>query len=131
MWEYCGVVKEEEKLVLGLKKIKEIKERSREIDVRISDNNFQDLINTFDLKSSLISAEATILSAKERKESRVSHQRSDYPSINETNIYNCQVSLKDNCLNVSKIKIKNLNQRFSEIIKNTAKIKDYKERLLE
>ena len=70
MWKYCGVVKNSETLKKGLEKIKEIKSRVKEVEVRVEDRNFQDLVNIFNLDSALITGEATIISALNRKESR-------------------------------------------------------------
>ena len=67
MWEKCGVIKNEQKLKLGLKKIDEIENRAYCVDIRISDKNFQDLINLFDLNSSIKTAKATLLSAFRKK----------------------------------------------------------------
>ena len=56
----------------------------KNIDVRLSELNNQDLIHALDLRASLLSAEATILSALERKEIRGAHQRKDYPGISKS-----------------------------------------------
>ena len=70
MWEYCGVIKSEELLLKGLKEINIIKNKLNDVDVRIDQYNCDDLALVFDLQSSLISAEATIISALARNESR-------------------------------------------------------------
>ena len=44
------------------------------MDIRIDEHSSEDLALILDLQSSLISAEATILSALERNESRGAHQ---------------------------------------------------------
>ena len=63
MWKYCGVVKNGDDLNKGLAEINRLKKQVLNIDVRIEDKNFIDLINLLDLKASLISAEATFMSA--------------------------------------------------------------------
>ena len=70
MWKYCGVIKNESLLKKGIEEIERIEEKLNNVDVRIDKYNCDDLVLTFDLQSSLITAKTTILSALERKESR-------------------------------------------------------------
>ena len=58
-----GSIKDQNKLEIGLKKIQEIKKRSSNADVRVTDNNQQDLVNKLNLVASIISAECTLKSA--------------------------------------------------------------------
>ena len=85
---------------------------SQNVDIRLSDFNNQDLVNILDLQASLLSAEATILSAIERGESRGAYQRKDSPTISDK--YNCNfkvllehkkfLSRKSNYHNIDNIK---------------------------
>ncbi len=84
MWDNCGVVKNEQLLIDGLKKVNDIKSQIKNIGVKINDNYCKDLYLILDLQSSLISAEATIISALARKESRGAHQRNDFQEINKS-----------------------------------------------
>ncbi len=131
MWSYCGVVKDKNNLNIGLKKLQEIKKRSQEIDVRVNDNNYQDLINTFDFKASLVSAESTIISSIEREESRGAHQRRDFPEISTSGNYNIEVKLVDNKINLTRLKLEELNINLRKIIEQTSDISSFKGRLLE
>jgi len=133
MWSFCGVVKDEAKLNKGLSVINDIESLFKDVDVRIDDNNCEDLINAFDLKSSIISAKATILSALMRKESRGSHQRSDFPKIDNSMRHNYKVSLKkeSNEITISKSDIKPLDTHLSKIIGKTSGEIDIKGKLLE
>ncbi len=81
MQENCGVVRSEEKLEGGLARISEIREASRNVDVRPTSEGFGDLAYALDLRGSLTVAEATILGAVERRETRGAHNRSDYPEL--------------------------------------------------
>jgi succinate dehydrogenase / fumarate reductase flavoprotein subunit len=81
MWEHCGVVRTEEKLETGLKRITALKDSAHNLDVRPDSEGYEDLALAFDLEASILSAGATILGAIARKESRGSHQRSDFPEI--------------------------------------------------
>ncbi|MEM7334378.1 MAG: FAD-binding protein, partial [Chloroflexota bacterium] len=91
MWQYGGVIRSEDGLLKGLEELKQISEASKYVDVRPSSEGYHDLALALDLRSSLISAEATLRSAVERRESRGAHQRSDYPDIDD--------SLKKNFIN--------------------------------
>ncbi len=133
MWKYCGVVRNKELLKEGYQKIKSLKHKLNDVDVRINENNCQDLALVFDLKASLLSAEATIISALEREESRGAHQRSDFPEINNNLKFNCLVEKdnKNNNLKVSKLPLKKLRTDLINIISITKKDNNLKGKLLE
>ena len=77
-------------------KIKNIKEIIPQIDVRPDSEGYEDLVLILDLEASLLSAEATIISALDRKESRGAHQRSDFEDIDDNLKSNYRVFLNDN-----------------------------------
>tara|TARA_B100000700_G_scaffold331714_1_gene467446 strand:+ start:7072 stop:8838 length:1767 start_codon:yes stop_codon:yes gene_type:complete len=133
MWEHCGVIKDKKSLELGIKKVKEIKESIKNVDVRLHYQNCDDLVQIFDLESSVISAQATMLSALNREESRGSHQRSDYPELNDSGKYSCRVKLNQYNLelDISKKDISPLNHHHKNIINKTKDIRDFKGKLLE
>ncbi len=81
MQETCGVVRSEEKLKEGLERLAKIRAASEDVDVRPTSEGFGDLAYALDLRGSLVVAEATILGAIERRETRGAHNRSDYPEI--------------------------------------------------
>lgn len=81
MWENCGVVRSEERLEAGLNRINELREASKNVDVRPTSEGWQDLAIALDLRSTLLSAEASLLGALERRETRGAHNRSDYPDM--------------------------------------------------
>ena len=83
MWENCGVVRSQDRLEHGHEKIDELKERARQVDVRLSSEGYKDLAIALDLHASLYIAEATIRSAIERRESRGAHQRYDHPNLDQ------------------------------------------------
>jgi len=132
MWKFCGVIKNEKLLSEGLTKIESIKNKLNDIDVRIDKFNCEDLALIFDLQSSLISAEATVISALERNESRGAHQRSDFPNIDNGCEFNCIVSMdKNSNLKISKTPLKLLNEKLKKIISNATREEDIKDKLLE
>ncbi|GAB3613950.1 FAD-binding protein [Humibacter ginsengisoli] len=81
MTEHAGLVRDETGLTAGLDDIAAIDERMENIGIHPDIAGFQDLAHAFDLKASLIAARATLESARERRETRGCHNRSDYPDL--------------------------------------------------
>jgi succinate dehydrogenase / fumarate reductase, flavoprotein subunit len=81
MWDHCGVVREEADLERALESIRQISDSVDRIDVRPSDEGWSDLVLALDVRAMLDTAEATIRSALERRESRGAHNRSDFPEL--------------------------------------------------
>jgi succinate dehydrogenase / fumarate reductase flavoprotein subunit len=84
MTEHAGVVRDEQGLVAGLRELDEIEVRAKEVGIHPDIAGFQDLAHAFDLKASLIAARATLEAARERRETRGCHNRSDYPDLDPT-----------------------------------------------
>ena len=131
MWKYCGVIKDKNGLEKGLMKIKDLKILSQDIDVRVCDNNFNDLVSTFDLKSSLICAEATMVSALNRLESRGAHNRKDYPIIDSNSEFNNIIKLENDNLNLHAKISKKPNNYLSKFLNNCVNELNLEEKLLE
>ena len=133
MWDYCGVIKEKNLLRKGLEKINCLKNKSKNIGVRILENNCQDLVNIFELKSSLCSAEATMISALERNESRGAHQRSDFIEIDSSCEFNCCVKTEDlnQKMQIFRLPLKKLNKELNILVKNATREEDVRNKLLE
>ena len=132
MWEYGGVVKNEEKLKKGLQEIKNLKEASKDLDVRPDSEGYQDLMLAFDLQASLVSSESTLISALSREESRGAHQRDDYKKIN--NDFNVNMRVKfdsDENILLSKDKVPALQKDLESLITNTKEIDNFEGMLLE
>jgi succinate dehydrogenase / fumarate reductase, flavoprotein subunit len=81
MWETCGVVRDQAGLQRGLDRVAELRELARDVDVRPSSEGYADLAHALDLHGSLAAAEATLLAALARRESRGAHQRRDHPEL--------------------------------------------------
>ncbi|SDE08829.1 L-aspartate oxidase [Auraticoccus monumenti] len=81
MTEHAGVVRHETGLAAGLDDIAEISERLEHIGIHPDIAGYQDLAHAFDLKASLVAARATLESARERRETRGCHNRSDHPDL--------------------------------------------------
>ncbi len=132
MWEYGGVVKSEEKLKKGLDEIKSLKSASAYLDVRPDSEGYQDLMLAFDLEASIISSEATLLSALNREESRGAHQREDYKDLNKDQALNIRIELEeDSKIKLSKDKAPVLRKELKNLINKTEEIKNFEGMLLE
>jgi succinate dehydrogenase / fumarate reductase flavoprotein subunit len=83
LWEHCGVVRDEEGLKEGLARVADLREAAGSVDVRPTSEGFGDLAHALDLRAALLTAEATILGAIERRETRGAHIRSDHPDLDE------------------------------------------------
>jgi succinate dehydrogenase / fumarate reductase, flavoprotein subunit len=81
MWETCGVVRDQAGLRRGLERVAELRELAREVDVRPTSEGYADLAHALDLRASLVAAEASLLGALARTESRGAHQRRDHPRL--------------------------------------------------
>ena len=85
----------------------------------------------FDLEGSIMSAEATILGAIQRKESRGAHQRSDYPEMKNSYNINFCISIEDESLEINSEKVDEISQELKSTIKKTKDITNYSGMLLE
>ncbi|MGC2307529.1 MAG: FAD-dependent oxidoreductase [Nitrososphaeraceae archaeon] len=115
MKQNAGIIRDETKLKNGLKRILELKKkfyskRSTFKEFKIEDDNCENVVLTWEVKSSLVICEAIIRCALIRQESRGAHYRSDFPKMNEkewnVNIY-CRKDGKEMVLlkqNVKEIK---------------------------
>ena len=91
-----GIIREESKLKNGLEGILELKKEFYSKDsilkgFKIDDDEAENVVLTWQVKSSLVVCEAIIRSALMRQESRGAHYRSDFPKLDEekwhVNIY--------------------------------------------
>ena len=132
MWEYGGVVKSEKKLNKGLSEIANLKEASKDLDVRPDSEGYQDLMLAFDLQASLISSEATLLSALNREESRGAHQREDFEDMDKKFNVNMKVEFDNNeNLLLSKEDTPSLKKEHKSLIAKTKEIDNFEGMLLE
>ena len=92
MWETCGVVRDQAGLRHGLERVAELCELAGQVDVRPTSEGYGDLAHALDLRASLATAEATLLGALARAESRGAHQRRDHPELSPELRVNFRVS---------------------------------------
>ncbi|WP_440707865.1 L-aspartate oxidase [Herbiconiux sp. YIM B11900] len=81
MTEHAGVVRDEEGLTKGLAELDAIEARMAAIGVHPDVAGYHDLAHAFDLKSAALAARATLEAARERRETRGCHNRSDFPEL--------------------------------------------------
>jgi len=81
MTEHAGVVRDEGGLRAGLAELDAIEARMGGLGVHPDIAGYHDLAHAFDLKSAVLAARATLEAALERRETRGSHNRSDYPAL--------------------------------------------------
>ena len=81
MWECCGVVRDEQGLTQGLGRLAAIRSLLGAVDVRPSAEGWGDLATACDLRAGLAVAEATLIGALARRETRGCHNRSDFPAL--------------------------------------------------
>jgi succinate dehydrogenase / fumarate reductase, flavoprotein subunit len=116
----AGIIREETKLKNGLKRILSLKKEfyskaSIMNKVKIDDNDAENVILTWHVKSSLVVCEAIIRSALMRQESRGAHYRSDFPKLDEEK-WNCNI---------------NCNRAGEEMVLFKQNVKEIKEPLIE
>ena len=132
MWEYGGVVKNEQKLNKGLSEIENLKEAAKDLDVRPDSEGYQDLMLAFDLQASLVSSEATLLSSLSREESRGAHQRDDFKEISNDFNVNMKVNYdNDENIILSKDNVPKLQKELKDLISKTKEIDNFEGMLLE
>jgi succinate dehydrogenase / fumarate reductase, flavoprotein subunit len=88
MKQNAGIIREETKLQNGLKRIFELKNEFYSKDnilkeFKIDDGNGENILLTWEVKSSLVVCEAIIRGAQMRQESRGAHYRSDFPKLDD------------------------------------------------
>jgi succinate dehydrogenase / fumarate reductase, flavoprotein subunit len=79
MWDHVGVVRDEAGLDEGLQRLRDLQEQLPDLDVAPDSQGYQDVAAALDLRGSVVTAMATAMAAKERRETRGAQQRSDHP----------------------------------------------------
>jgi succinate dehydrogenase / fumarate reductase, flavoprotein subunit len=98
MNQNAGIIRDETRLQHGLRRILELKKEFyskdnilKEFKIEDDEDNSENVVLTWEVKSSLVVCEAIIRSALMRQESRGAHYRSDFPSLDNekwnVNIY--------------------------------------------
>ena len=86
MFSNVGIFRQEDLLEAGLAKVRELRERYRNVKVQHTGKIYNmELIRAYELRGMLDVAEAIAAGALARKESRGSHARRDYPERDDQN----------------------------------------------
>ena len=86
MMDKCGIFRNEKELKECIAKIKELKERYKNISIQDKGKVFNtDLFEAIELDNLILSAEATAISALNRTESRGAHTREDFDKRDDAN----------------------------------------------
>ena len=131
MWKYCGVTRSGEKLRKGLEQLADVKGALKELDVRPDSEGYEDLMLAFDLEGSILSAEATLLGADARKESRGAHQRTDFKEIDPNYLVNFTIKLKEDKLLINKEDVSSMSTELQSAVAKTKEIQNFEGMLLE
>ena len=96
MWDKAGPFRTGEKLALALERIREMQKNDLP-NVAVSDETSYnlDLLDWFELRAMLTTAEVVVRSALARSESRGAHQREDFPDADESLLKNQVVELRN------------------------------------
>jgi succinate dehydrogenase/fumarate reductase flavoprotein subunit len=131
MKQNAGIIREEVKLQDGLKRILELKNEFYSKDSVLKEFKIDDVENvvlTWQVKSSLVACEATIRSALMRQESRGSHYRSDFPKLDDekwnVNIY-CRKEGEEMAL--FKQQVKQIKGPLADLLKEHIKPEHHRE----
>ena len=130
MKQNAGIIREETKLKKGLKRILELKKEFYSNDKIIKEFKIdhENIVLTWEVKSSLVICEAIIKSALMRQESRGAHYRSDFPNPDDdkwkVNIY-CRAEEKEMIL--FKQNVKEIKGPLIDLLKNHTKSKHNRE----
>ncbi|MGB8033989.1 MAG: FAD-dependent oxidoreductase [Nitrososphaeraceae archaeon] len=131
MKQNAGIIREETRLQNGLKRILELKNEFYSKDSVLKEFKIDDVENvvlTWQVKSSLVACEATIRSALMRQESRGSHYRSDFPKLDDekwnVNIY-CRKEGEEMAL--FKRQVKQINGQLADLLKEHIKPEHHRE----
>jgi succinate dehydrogenase / fumarate reductase, flavoprotein subunit len=130
MKQDAGIIREETKLKKGLKRILELKKEFYSNDKKIKDFkiDYENIVLTWEVKSSLVICEAIIKSAIMRQESRGAHYRSDFPNPDndkwKANIY-CRAEGKEMIL--FKQNVKEIKGPLIDLLKNHTQSEHHRE----
>jgi succinate dehydrogenase / fumarate reductase flavoprotein subunit len=91
LWERCGVVRDDAGLDDGIRRLGEVRDAIPALDVRFSAEGWADLAHALDVRAGVALAEATLRGAKERRETRGCHNRSDFPEMDPALVCNFHV----------------------------------------
>jgi len=106
MWEKVGPLRDGRGLDEALKEIRSLTEQANDLKISAIVNCNMEVVDAIELGHMLASAEAIVLSAIARRESRGAHVRADFPDRNESEpVVNMIVSRKNGSLEVRQAEV--------------------------
>lgn len=81
LWTSCGVVRTDDGLAAGLRRLDAVRGVLGDIDVRPTEEGWSDLAQVLDVRAGVVLAEITMQLARRRTETRGCHNRADFPDI--------------------------------------------------
>jgi succinate dehydrogenase / fumarate reductase, flavoprotein subunit len=131
MKQNAGIIREETRLQNGLKRILELKNEFYSKDSVLKEfktDDGENIVLTWQVKSSLVACEAIIRSALMRQESRGAHYRSDFPKLDDekwnVNIY-CRKEGEEMAL--FKQQVKQIKGPLADLVKEHIKPEHHRE----
>ena len=131
MWEFCGVVRDEEGLRRGLTEVESIRASLPDVDVRPGAEGWSDLAHALDLHGGLLAAEATLRGALERRETRGAHNRVDFPDLDDAYRVNFYTALEDGAMRIRSEPVPEPSAELDEIVRSAPSVEAGADRLLE
>jgi succinate dehydrogenase / fumarate reductase, flavoprotein subunit len=103
MWSCFGIFRQEERMEMGLKRIRDVQTRIRSVSIGDKGRTFnQSLVELIELEGMARIAESVGLCSLYRRESRGSHFRTDFPRRDDTEfLRHSKVSVRDGGLLVT------------------------------
>jgi len=96
MWKYAGIIRSQEMLVDGMDLLTKIEKKSHFLSVNWNKSINYQALEAIELRFMIQTAKSILLSALERKESRGSHYREDYPAMKDSEpLKNIVIHLKN------------------------------------
>ncbi|MBA3653673.1 MAG: FAD-binding protein [Actinobacteria bacterium] len=131
MWRHCGVSRNEAGLRSALAGLGDVRATLPSIDVRPGAEGWSDLAHALDLRMGLLAAEATVVGALARRETRGAHNRTDFPDLDPGLQVNFYTSLGDSGISIRSEPVPSASPELDEIIRTAPKVEAGADRLLE
>ena len=131
MWERCAVSRTEHGLRSALAELAEVRAALPEVDVRPGAEGWSDLAHALDLRGGLLAAEATVIGALERTETRGAHNRADFPNLDDTLRVNFYTWLEDGRIGIRREPVPDPSPELAEIERTAPRVEAGADRLLE
>lgn len=127
MQENAGIIREGIKLRKAIKKILELgKTFYSKHSVLKSFTDYENVVNTWEVKSALVVCEAVLRSALMRQESRGAHYRSDFPERDESKWkVNIHCTKKGEEMVMFKLPVSEIREPIEELLKAEMKVEHH------